>query len=374
MTEAGINAIGTIGSTILGGIGSIFGISSANDANERMARENRDWQEMMWNKQNAYNAPSNQLALYQEAGYNPLTALNKMAGVPSAGTVSTPNAATHLPYDGSFLGQAVQAGVQSQLVKEQADNLHEDTVGKKIENLKKPEAIQANIDQLNQEVTESRTRVNNLKQEFNNLKATEENLKKQGGLIDEQTTAVREDNQRKNDLQKQIIAEYDAQIAKLQEEKKYISYNAKTARISANASARSAEASMISANASKEQARIAGELADISIERWEMESGKKIPPTYSKVAKEIALLDAQGKHEQAKKTYQEFTNTVRAEQGEGYYKWMDPETGYIPNILRQAGVAEDVLFVKPSEAFRNNANALNNTVQGFKGIAPFLMK
>lgn len=87
-----------IGSSIAGGIGSLFSSSSANDTNIRLARENRewqsrenqlnrDWQESMWNRQNEYNTPANQRKLAEEAGYNPylLGAQSLNSGAGSAG-------------------------------------------------------------------------------------------------------------------------------------------------------------------------------------------------------------------------------------------------------------------------------------------------
>lgn len=126
-TAALIGAGGSIASSLLGGI---FGSSATNKTNElqiQMMRENQQWQEKMMDKQNEYNAPTNQLGLYSAAGYNPLTALNNMSGVSaSAGVqgVSTPQ--LHTPDLVSPFSQISNhlmnyALMESQIKKNEAD-------------------------------------------------------------------------------------------------------------------------------------------------------------------------------------------------------------------------------------------------------------
>lgn len=98
-------------SGILGGIGSIFGSSSANDTQKDIAAENRQWQteenqinrdwqanqnllsqqwqEKMWNAQNQYNTPSAQMQRNLAAGYNPFY-LGQSGADSLAGSVGTP--------------------------------------------------------------------------------------------------------------------------------------------------------------------------------------------------------------------------------------------------------------------------------------------
>lgn len=63
-----------IGSAVAGMVGAGLNAYSANMANKwnrREAEKNRKWQEEMWNKQNEYNLPVNQLQRIKAAGLNP---------------------------------------------------------------------------------------------------------------------------------------------------------------------------------------------------------------------------------------------------------------------------------------------------------------
>ena len=75
MITSGAAALGAAGVTALGGIlGAGMNSISANMANKwnrREAEKNRKWQEEMWNKQNKYNLPVNQLQRIKDAGLNP---------------------------------------------------------------------------------------------------------------------------------------------------------------------------------------------------------------------------------------------------------------------------------------------------------------
>ena len=112
------SAIIAAGTNILG---NLFGIGSQHNANRqnlKIMREQQAWQEKMWNKQNEYNTPENQLSLYQDAGYNPLTALNAMSGNSSAGSVGSVQSAQMQAADFSGFGQAGQAIANAMLQKD----------------------------------------------------------------------------------------------------------------------------------------------------------------------------------------------------------------------------------------------------------------
>lgn len=77
-----IGFFGAIGSSLIGGIGSLLSQGSANRSNERMARENmefqaeqnqidREFQVEQWNRNNEYNTPAAQVERLQAAGLNP---------------------------------------------------------------------------------------------------------------------------------------------------------------------------------------------------------------------------------------------------------------------------------------------------------------
>lgn len=56
---------------IIGAGASLFGAASANKQRRRESEKQRQFAESMWNKQNAYNTPANQMKRLKEAGLNP---------------------------------------------------------------------------------------------------------------------------------------------------------------------------------------------------------------------------------------------------------------------------------------------------------------
>lgn len=118
-------ALISAGASVLGNLLGFGSQQSANKQNLKIMREQQAWQEKMWNKQNEYNTPENQLSLYQDAGYNPLTALNAMSGNSSAGSVGTVQSAQMQATDFSGFGQAGQAianaMMQKDLIQSQID-------------------------------------------------------------------------------------------------------------------------------------------------------------------------------------------------------------------------------------------------------------
>lgn len=112
------SAIIAAGTNILGNLLGFGSQQSTNKQNLKIMREQQAWQEKMWNKQNEYNTPENQLSLYQDAGYNPLTALNSMSGNSSAGSVGTVQSAQMQATDFSGFGQAGQAIANAMMQKE----------------------------------------------------------------------------------------------------------------------------------------------------------------------------------------------------------------------------------------------------------------
>ena len=64
-------ALATGASGLVQGLSSIGGQRSANQTNIQLAREQREWDLEMWNRQNEYNLPKNQMARLSAAGLNP---------------------------------------------------------------------------------------------------------------------------------------------------------------------------------------------------------------------------------------------------------------------------------------------------------------
>ena len=76
-----------------------------NQFNERMAIQQRNWQQDMWNKENAYNTASAQRQRLEEAGLNPYLMMN--GG--SAGVASSAGAGASASSSGSAVMQPFQA-------------------------------------------------------------------------------------------------------------------------------------------------------------------------------------------------------------------------------------------------------------------------
>lgn len=120
-----------------------------NQFNERMAIQQRNWQENMWNKENAYNTASAQRQRLEEAGLNPYLMMNGgSAGVAqSAGTgasASSSGSAVMQPFqaDYSSIGASIGNIFQYELMQSEKSQLQ----GQK--NLADAQAMQAlsNID------------------------------------------------------------------------------------------------------------------------------------------------------------------------------------------------------------------------------------
>ena len=95
-----------------------------NRSNERMNRENNEYNLRLWQMNNEYNTPANQRRRMEEAGFNP----NLMYGSMSPGNSSAPaqseshyNNAPQLADFGTAIGNAYQIYKQSQLMDKQIE-------------------------------------------------------------------------------------------------------------------------------------------------------------------------------------------------------------------------------------------------------------
>lgn len=137
MIAAEIGAAGiTAGASLLGNVLGFGSAKFANQTNLQIARENNQAQRElfheqmayntdMWNKQNQYNLPVNQVQRLLAAGINP-AAVYGNGTMSEAGQLTAPNApnlqqAHASPYDFDFsgVGQAVNSYYQNQLVNAQ---------------------------------------------------------------------------------------------------------------------------------------------------------------------------------------------------------------------------------------------------------------
>lgn len=112
----------------------LFGIgsqASSNKANMELAKYQNEWNEYMWNKQNEYNTPKNQMARYLEAGLNPNLIYG--SGSASAGNSSSVPTAANMHVDplpvpnfGDSLNQSINNMRQRELTD--ADIKQKDSV------------------------------------------------------------------------------------------------------------------------------------------------------------------------------------------------------------------------------------------------------
>ena len=90
-----ISALGSLGSAASNAAGGIF----QNRANAQIAKENRDFALDMWNRENEYNLPINQVKRYRDAGLNPAL----MAGQISPGNTTSPKSFNNVGRDYSYI-------------------------------------------------------------------------------------------------------------------------------------------------------------------------------------------------------------------------------------------------------------------------------
>lgn len=112
----------------------LFGIgsqASANKANMELAKYQNEWNEYMWNKQNEYNTPKNQMARYLDAGLNPNLIYG--SGSASAGNSSSVPTSANMHLDplpvpdfGNSLNQSINNMRQRELTD--ADIKQKDSV------------------------------------------------------------------------------------------------------------------------------------------------------------------------------------------------------------------------------------------------------
>ena len=81
-------------------------VSGANATTRKIAKENRDWMQEMWNLQNDYNSPKNQRARFEEAGINPYMALGNFSSG-EAQSIGNPDSPQMQSNDYSVMSNAI---------------------------------------------------------------------------------------------------------------------------------------------------------------------------------------------------------------------------------------------------------------------------
>lgn len=109
--------------TVIPVLGSIAGDVISNIGAAGREREARDWNKQMWDLQNAYNHPTQQMARLQEAGLNPRLIYGQSSGgaTGSAGSVA-PGKAPDYKISGA---NAIQAFNNTRMITAQTQNLEQ---------------------------------------------------------------------------------------------------------------------------------------------------------------------------------------------------------------------------------------------------------
>lgn len=101
-----------------------------NQFNERMAIQQRNWQENMWNKENAYNTASAQRQRLEEAGLNPYLMMNggsagaaQSAGTGASASSASPAAMQSFQADYSGIGSSIGNIFQYELMQTEKSQL-----------------------------------------------------------------------------------------------------------------------------------------------------------------------------------------------------------------------------------------------------------
>ena len=270
-----LDAAGSVLGSIFGGLFGSVGQNSANKANLQIARETNaqnykmfqeqlGFTEDMWNKNNLYNSPSEQMKRYQDAGINPYMALDNISGG-NAEAVTTPSpnsAVTGAPMQNTLspLADSIQNTIPMALaaVSQSLSNKE-----KAIDLMTRSAENQARVNKLLKDGVLSDSSANYYNMMNKRIGATLPlelaQMWKNLGLTDAHINEAVERTELLK-LQRQL-SDYDlnfirpAELREINQRIWKMAEDVKNGRISANAAATSAAAAIIGANASRMDAQ-----------------------------------------------------------------------------------------------------------------------
>lgn len=190
---SGASGVAGAGMSILGGIGSFLQGRKNRKLARQLQQQQLDWQRAenerafqrnveMWNMQNAYNSPSEQMKRLVEAGLNPNLAYGSLGdanatSAPSYNAASVPSvsdAAFTNPYDslsasGASLTQASAVMSQAALNKANEKKVNQETVREVIRNNMLPRTLEMELNNLTQVFENNKEILNEIKERANML-------------------------------------------------------------------------------------------------------------------------------------------------------------------------------------------------------------
>ena len=161
-TQAGIAAGGSLMGSVVNALYDNFQQNKQRQWNEEMMDKQNEWSLNMWNRTNAYNAPSAQLARLRAAGLNPLyygldgTSANGLESAQPLGYERSTASLVENP-----VGEGIKTYQKSEMQQAQIENLNADTAYKSNLSLSEVERRQNLIkerDRLIQDIKESMSR------------------------------------------------------------------------------------------------------------------------------------------------------------------------------------------------------------------------
>lgn len=239
----GTNAIGSVIDFGLNSLGSMFTNAWAArqaELNRQFQREERlatqEWNLEMWNRENEYNTPKNQLQRLIDAGVNPNSYFNNMSNVANGAPKSSPMSgaqASPVSPPTSLIGSGIANYYQNKLLASQSKLVDAEAEGQQQNNdvfdvkfftdirsaWKQMDVADAQISKYNEEVkklksethgidlsnaiTEQTTQeqIDMIKLTYSTMLIEYENAKKQGNLLDEQ---IETENKRQDEISSNI--------------------------------------------------------------------------------------------------------------------------------------------------------------------------
>lgn len=320
-----------------------------NQTNIDLQQAQNDFNYRMWQETNQYNSLSSQVDRARQAGFNPNVVLSNSSTtspvqqntLPSINSGSDILMQSGLNQMQAFQGMGLSAGnlIDNIMKINQIDDIKASAEGKKIDNSYKPAQYEVQIKEANKQIDTLDATIKSILVSIEKTKAEIKRTNAETENIDSQTTAQDIRNVNLFSIETEQLHLLRQQILNISEETRFIGYNAKTGRISANAQ--------------REQSRIAGRLASANIDLLN-KSGLKVDAETKKIYQDCIQSYWQGNYTKAQYEWQQFSNRVRNHNGSKYYADTEKE-------INDVNIAEGV-----SRTAKNVVSTATSVVDAIK--------